>query len=149
MTMQPSVKVFRSTFIAFVQLGVILTGMRSVLAQDAKPAEPPKPKWESVASVDLTLTRGNSRSFLGTATINTQKTWETDEILLGASAGYGNSTTKNSAGQETTTENQDYLKGFAQFNHLFTDRFYGGLRVEGLHDNLSDINYRLTVSPLA
>jgi putative salt-induced outer membrane protein YdiY len=123
--------------------------MRSALAQDAKPTEPPKPKWESVASVDLTLTRGNSRSFLATATVNTQKKWETEEILLGGSAGYGNSTVKNSAGQETTSENQDYIKGFAQFNHLFTERFYGGLRVEGLHDNVADINYRLTVSPLA
>ena len=39
-------------------------------------ALPPTPsKWASVASLDLTLTRGNSRNFLATTTINsTRKT---------------------------------------------------------------------------
>jgi hypothetical protein len=41
------------------------------------------------------------------------------------------------------------VKGFGQYNHLFTERFYGGLRLEGLHDNIADINYRFTVSPMA
>lgn len=128
---------------------VALLAAHSSFAEDAKPTEPPKPKWESVASIDLTLTRGNSRSFLATATVNTQKKWATDEVLLGGSAGYGNATTRNSSGQDTSSETQDYLKGFGQFNHLFSDRFYGGLRLEGLHDNLADINYRFTASPLA
>jgi hypothetical protein len=121
-------------------------------AEDAqKPPEPPKKKlWESVASVDLTLTRGNSRSFLATASINTHRKWgDSDELLLGGAAGYGNSTVKDSTGQDVSNETQDYIKAFGQFNHLFTERFYGGLRVEGLHDNVADINYRITVSPLA
>jgi hypothetical protein len=130
-------------------LTALLLGVNSALAEDAKPAEPPKPQWESVASVDLTLTRGNSRTFLTTATFNTQKKWAMDEILLGAGAGYGNSTVKNSSGEESSSETQDYLRGFGQFNHLFTERFYSGLRLDGLHDNLADINYRFTVSPLA
>ena len=121
-----------------------------VLAEDAKPADaPPKKKtWESVAAADVTLTRGNSRSFLGTVSLNTRRKWDSDELLLGGAAGYGNSTTKNSSGQDVTSETQDYLKGFGQFNHLFTDRWYGGLRLEGLHDNTASINYRFTVSPL-
>jgi putative salt-induced outer membrane protein YdiY len=130
----------------------ILVGLAgTILAEDAaKAPEPPKPKlWESVASVDLTLTRGNSRSFLATATLNTKRKWESDELLLGGSAGYGNATTKDATGQQVSSETQDYLKGFGQFNHLFTERFYSGLRVEGLHDNVAGINYRLTVSPLA
>jgi putative salt-induced outer membrane protein YdiY len=119
-------------------------------AQDAKkPEEPKKKLWDSVASVDLALTRGNSRSFLATVSLNTQRKWEADELLFGGAAGYGNSTVKDSTGAETTSETQDYLKGFGQFNHLFTERFYSGLRVEGLHDNVAGINYRLTVSPLA
>jgi hypothetical protein len=121
----------------------------TVLADDAKTNAPPKKLWESVASVDLALTRGNSHSFLGTVTLNTTRKWESDELLLGAAAGYGNATTKDSAGQNVTAETQDYLKGFGQFNHLFSERFYGGLRIEGLHDNLADINYRFTVSPIA
>lgn len=135
--------------LAAIELTTLLTPANPALAEDAKPTEPPKPKWESMASVDLTLTRGNSRSFLATTTLNTQKKWAMDEILLGGSAGYGNSTVKNSSGQESTAETQDYLRGFGQFNHLFSDRFYSGLRLEGLHDNVADINYRFTVSPLA
>jgi uncharacterized protein DUF481 len=122
---------------------------RIAQADDAKPAEPPEKLWESVASADLTLTRGNSRNFLGTITLNTKRKWESDELLLGAAGGYGKATTKNSSGQDVTSETEDFLKGFGQFNHLFTERFYVGLRVEGLHDNISDINYRFTVSPLA
>ncbi len=132
-----------------VQVVMLLPGSNALRAEDAKPAEPPKPKWESVASVDLTLTRGNSRSFLASTTINTQKKWAMDEVLLGGSAGYGNATTKSSSGVETTSETQDFLRGFGQYNHLFSERFYAGLRLEGLHDNVADINYRFTVSPLA
>lgn len=128
-----------------------LFGAGPLFAEDAqKPPEPPKKKlWESVASVDLTLTRGNSRSFLATATVNTQRKWEANELLLGGSAGYGNSTVKDATGLQATSETQDYIKAFGQFNHLFSERFYGGLRVEGLHDNVAGINYRITVSPLA
>jgi putative salt-induced outer membrane protein YdiY len=118
-------------------------------ADDAKDAKTPPPKWETIASADLALTRGNSRSFLGTVTINTHRKWESDEVLFGGAAGYGTSTTKNSSGQEVTAETQDYLRGSGQYNHLFTDRLYAGFRLEGLHDNIADINYRFTVSPLA
>jgi putative salt-induced outer membrane protein YdiY len=155
MHMKLPVKLAPVAIIARLQLALVLPGTHLALAQDAKPADakptdpPPKKKWESVASADLTLTRGNSRSFLATATLNTQRKWESEELLLGASAGYGNSSAKNSNGQEVTTENQDYLKGFAQFNHLFSDRFYAGLRLEALHDNVADLNYRFTVSPMA
>ena len=107
---------------------------------------PPKPHWDSVASADLTLTRGNSKSFLGTFGINSSKKWPENEVLLGGSAGYGETTTQPG---NTTTKTADFLRGFAQYNHLFTERFYAGLRVEGLHDDIADINYRFTVSPMA
>jgi putative salt-induced outer membrane protein YdiY len=153
--MKLSVKFAPRSITACLQLALVLPGISSALAEDAKPADakavepPPKKKWESIASADLTLTRGNSRSFLATVTVNTQRKWEAEELLLGAGAGYGNSSTKDSNGQQVTTENQDYLKGFGQFNHLFSDRFYGGVRLEGLHDNVADINYRITFSPMA
>lgn len=124
-------------------------GCSSAWADDAKPIDPPKPLWESVASADVALTRGNSRSFLGTVTLNAQRKWDADELLLGGTAGYGNSSVKNSSGQEVTSETQDYLRGFGQFNHLFTDRIYSGARLEGLHDNVAGINYRITASLFA
>ncbi len=109
---------------------------------------PPKSHWESVASADVALTRGNSRSFLATVSLDTKRKWTQDEMLLGGSAGYGDTTVKESTGQEITTKTQDYLKGYGQWNHLFTERLYGGLRLDGLHDDIADIQYRLTVSPL-
>lgn len=141
--------IIQSQLLASLLYPLFLAGPAPGLAEDQKPVEPPKPKWDSVASIDLTLTRGNSRTFLTTATFNTQKKWKMDEILLGGSAGYGNSTVKSSTGQEVSSETQDYVKGFGQFNHLFSERFYSGLRLEGLHDNLADINYRFTGSPMA
>jgi putative salt-induced outer membrane protein YdiY len=116
---------------------------------DATTNTPPKSHWESVASVDVTLTRGNSRSFLATTTLDTKGKWTADEALLGGAAGYGDTTTKDSNGQQVTTKTQDYLRGYAQWNHLFSERVYAGLRVDGLHDDIADIQYRFTLSPLA
>jgi hypothetical protein len=108
----------------------------------------PKPHWENVAAADLTLTRGNSDSFLATFSLNSARKSPENEILLGGAAGYGDNTTEVN-GVKTTTKTQDYLKGYGQWNHLFTERFYAGIRAEGLHDDIADINYRFTVSPLA
>ena len=137
---------------SFVLAAVSLVMLRPEIAGAQAAAvtnAPPKPHWESVASADATLTRGNSRTFLGTITINSTRKSASDEILLGGSAGYGESTIKQSNGTETTSETADFLKGFSQFNHLFSERLYAGLRLEAVHDNIADINYRLTVSPLA
>jgi hypothetical protein len=117
-------------------------------AADAKTPEPPKPHWESVAAAELTLTRGNSDNFLAAASINTTRKWAHEEILLGASGGYGENTTRPATGPSVTSETVNFVKGYAQYNHLFTERFYGGLRVDGLHDEIADITYRFTLSPL-
>jgi hypothetical protein len=127
----------------------LLSASAGLAADAAAPAEPPKQIWESTASLDLALTRGNSDSFLATATINAHRKWENDELLLGAAAGYGNNTTTDSTGQKVTSETVNYARAFGQFNYLFTERFYVGLRLEGLHDEIADINYRVTVSPMA
>ncbi|MBN2506581.1 MAG: DUF481 domain-containing protein [Verrucomicrobia bacterium] len=113
--------------------------------------EPEKPKgWESAAAAGFSMTKGNSDNFLATLTINTSRKWERDEVLLGAGAGYGeNKIVKHkdpSDGEKTKT--QDYLMGFGQWNHLFTERLYGGLRLDALHDSVAGIEYRFTLSPI-
>jgi hypothetical protein len=111
---------------------------------------PPPKHWEGVFSADATLARGNSRSFMGTVAVNAKGKYEPNEFLLSGAAGYGDSTTKDPVtGQDVTNKSQDYLKGSAQWNYLFTDRFYAGLKLDAFHDDLADINYRFTVSPLA
>src|SRR4030095_8346352 len=96
-------------------------------------APPPRKHWETVASAGVTLTRGNSKTFLATIGLNANRKWSRDEILLGASAGYGETETGTRAPDDNRTDvTQEYLKGFGQYNHLFNQRLYGGLRVEGL-----------------
>jgi len=114
-------------------------------AADAKKEEPKK--WEGVAAAGMTMTRGNSKTLLATASINATRKWEHDTLLFGANGGYGESTTKTGHHEDTSTTDQ-YLKGFGQLNHLFSERLYGGLRVAGDYDKVAGLNYRLTVSPL-
>src|SRR5882724_263351 len=131
--------------ISQLSLAVIFASTLTCLAAAPATNAPPPSKWESIAAVDLSLTRGNSSDFLGTLSLNTKRKWTSDELLLGAAAGYGETHPKD----KKETRNQDYLKGFGQWNHLFTERIYGGLRLDGLHDNIANVDYRITVSPLA
>jgi len=39
------------------------------------------------------------------------------------------------------------LHGFGQANHLFSEKFYGYLRVNALHDAIADLQYRITIGP--
>ncbi len=131
--------------LSIICFGLTVIAHVSSFAAGPEPVVPPAPKWESIAAADISLTRGNSSDFLGTFSLNTKKKWTSDEVLLGGAAGYGETHPKGK--DETTT--QDYLKGFGQWNHLFTERIYGGLRLEGLHDDIANVDYRFTVSPLA
>jgi putative salt-induced outer membrane protein len=118
-----------------------LIGLRSVIpALAADPAE--ASKWETSASAGLTITRGNSESTLANAGIKAETKWDQNELKLGADGLYGK--TKIDGVENKSAES---LVAYGQFNHLFSERFYGFLRVEGLHDAVADIKYRLTVSP--
>ncbi len=126
-----------STLATGICLATWLLSLSTTAAADAPP-EPPK-KWESVAALGLSLTRGNTDNLLFNASINTTRKWERDELLLGASGGYG---------ETSDVKTEDYVKGFGQWNHLFTERWYGGLRLDAMRDEIADVDYRFTVSPL-
>ena len=95
-------------------------------------------RWEKSASAGLSLTKGNSDTLLFTADILAARKWTQDELSLGASISYG---------ENNDVKNNEAMRAFAQWNHLFTERFYGYLRAEGLHDAVADIEYRVTLSP--
>jgi putative salt-induced outer membrane protein YdiY len=125
--------------------GLLLAGVTSVQGADTN-------KWESSAAAGVTLTKGNSDTFLGTLSLSAVRKAERDEVLLGASATYGTTeqeitlpTGVTIEEDETTTANAN---AFGQYNHLFTDRFYGGIRLDLLHDAVADVKYRATLSPL-
>ena len=127
---------------------ILLTLLIADLAARAADTAPRTNRWESVATASATLTRGNSRNFLGTAGIKTARKWKSDELLLGTEGGYGE-TTATVSGTNVTTKTSDYLKGGVQWNHLFSEKLYGGLRLNAEHDDIAHLNYRFTVSPLA
>jgi putative salt-induced outer membrane protein YdiY len=52
-----------------------------------------------------------------------------------------------SYGESDSVKNNETLHSVGQYNHLFGERFYGFLNLEGLHDGLADLQYRFTLSP--
>lgn len=128
---------------AFVGAAV-LSIQFSTFAEDAIPEakkDQKAPHWESSAAAGLTLTRGNSDTLSATATATTAKKWDSNELTFGADGTYGSSKIN---GVTSTTANQ--IHGFGQYNRLFTERLYGYARLDGLHDDIADIRYRMTLS---
>ena len=129
----------RGTLLGFTTGLLVSCGITSARAQAAAAPAPPPPEtlaWVTTAAAGVTLTRGNSDTFLATITLDTKRKWEKDEVLLGASGGYGNNS--NNDVETTTTE---FAQGYGQYNHLFSDRFYGGLRLDGQYDGIAGIEY--------
>jgi putative salt-induced outer membrane protein YdiY len=128
---------------------LVCAGYGIAVAQDsaAAKAPPPPPKtnhWETAAAASLTLTRGNSETFLVTLSLDTKRKWEMNELALGVSGGYGESTVNN-----VNTKNTEFVQGYGQYNRLFSDRFYAGLRLDGQYDGIAGVDYRFKVSPMA
>lgn len=101
-------------------------------------APPKSPPWDASASAGLTLTRGNSKTVLFTGALAADRKWDQNELAFGADGVYG---------ENNSVKNAEQLHGFGQYNRLFGERLFGYLRVEGLHDAIADIKYRITVSP--
>lgn len=125
--------------IAFSAMALCL-GAGSAAAQD-KPAE--KKGWETTAAAGLTLTRGNSDTFLGTLGLDTNRKWERDEAAFGITGGYGEAEVDGD-----NQKNTEYVRGFGQYNRLFTERLFGGIRLDGEYDGITGVDYRFRVSPL-
>jgi len=92
--------------------------------------------WESSLSAGLTLTRGNTSSSMMTADFITKKKTKVNEYTLGSAAAYG---------EQNSQETVNNYKAYGQWNHLFTERFYGYLRADGLHDSVASLDYRFNI----
>jgi len=130
-----------SLIIRIVVAGGLIAAMNRSQAQDPLPPPPPvppPPKWEASLALGFTLTKGNSDTVLGTINGQAQKKTPKHEIAFGADGAYG---------ENDSERNTAFIHGFFQYNYLFTDRFYGYARVDALHDDISDVYYRVTLSP--
>jgi putative salt-induced outer membrane protein len=94
--------------------------------------------WVSSISAGLTLTRGNSHTLLYSGAIATDKKTPDNEFTLGAAGTYGS---------QDSIQNVNNYSGFGQWNHLFTERFYGYARVDALRDIIADLDYRFNLGP--
>ena len=125
-------------------MGCATAPAQSVAAAAATPAPLPETKaWVTTAAASLALTRGNSENFLVTLSLDTKRKWEKQDVGLGISGGYGDSTVN-----DAYSKNTQFLQGYGQYNHLFTDRFYGGLRLDGQYDGIAGVDYRFRLTPL-
>jgi len=115
---------------------VLIAAVQTSTAQAPTPVT--QPAWDTSAALGLTVTRGNSDTLLFTGNILTGKKWDQNELAFGADATYG---------ENNSVKNAESLRGFGQYNRLFTERLYGYMRLEALHDSIADIEYRLTLSP--
>ncbi len=122
-----------ATPLSLLGLAGVATG---VLAQTSA-AEASKSTWKTTASVGAALTRGNSDTVTATATLNSERKWGQNEAFFGAAGTYGETDDVTTAASAT---------GFLQYNRLFSERLFGFVRVDALHDDVADIAYRLTFS---
>jgi putative salt-induced outer membrane protein YdiY len=103
-------------------------------------APPPKNPWETTGAVGFTLTKGNSDTLLLTLSLDTKRKWERNEVGFGVAGGYG---------ENDNVKNAEFVTAFGQYNRLITDRFYAGLRADFNYDGIANLDYRVTITPLA
>jgi putative salt-induced outer membrane protein YdiY len=94
--------------------------------------------WLSSAALGLSVAKGNTDNQLYTGNLLTSRRWDIHEADFGANGQYG---------ETGGTESVANARGFGQYNRLFTERFFGMFRAEGLYDGIADIEYRVTLSP--
>jgi len=131
------VKVVTVTNVVTVLVTNVVTVTNLVSAAPA-PASTAKYPWLSSVSAGLTLTRGNSSSTLFNADFVTKKKTPNNEYVLGADTAYG---------KQNSKETVNNYRAFAQWNHLFSERFFGYLHTDGLHDSIADLDYRFNLGP--
>jgi putative salt-induced outer membrane protein YdiY len=101
---------------------------------------PPPPKWDTTFTFGLTVTGGNTKTLLANVDLATQLKTPDNEYIYDVNGAYG---------ENDEVVNAESLDGSAQYNRLATERLYYGIKVEGYHDSIAGIDYRITASPLA
>jgi putative salt-induced outer membrane protein YdiY len=119
----------------------LLIACGSAWAQTNAPSS--APVWHGDTALGLSLARGNANTFLLSGSATADNKWEQNDLKLGADGQYG----FNNWGQTNQTQSTEAIHGFIDYKRLFTERFYGGARIDGFHDDIASIQYRLIVGP--
>lgn len=113
-------------------------GLAGWVALSAFAADGAAAKWESSASLGVSITRGNSETLAINPELRAQRKGASNEWLLRAMTAYAED-------DEGVTERNG--KAVSQYNRLFTDRDYGYLNGEIGYDQMANVNYRTLVGP--
>ena len=117
------------------RLRIVLVPLLAVLVLifcvPSRAAAPVTNRWDSSLAEGMTLTRGNSETFLSTLTFKAMRKATNSEVLVGATGSYGESTREvndttrggNPIKRDETTTTAANAAAYGQFNYLFTDGF--------------------------
>lgn len=119
---------------------VVVSG--AARAQSATPTNN-APVWHGDGAIGLSLARGNANTFLLAGSATAENVWDKNDLKLGADGQYG----LNDWGQTNQTQSTEAIHGFVDFKRLLTERFYASARMDGFHDDVASLQYRLVVGP--
>ena len=113
---------------------------RKFRAMVAVPGHDDVQEWTSSFDLGVSYTNGNSNTLLVTASFTIDKEFGVaNEFFANITYAYG-----EDEGATTTEE----VLATASWRRLFSEENYSGLRLDGRHDDLADINYRIGLSAL-
>jgi putative salt-induced outer membrane protein YdiY len=104
----------------------------------------PNNGWKSSVAVGVTVARGNTDTTQASISGSTMKKWLQNSLVFGADALYGETKPPGTPKEEESAET---LHGFSQYDRVFGANFYGYMRIDGFHDGIADIKYRVTLAP--
>ena len=102
---------------------------------------PPPPEWKGSISLNGLETSGNSETEQIGVLGNVAKRWPWDRLSFGIEYSYGRQRDP-STGEKHTTIN--YAMGTGKYDHFFTKQLYGYLSLKAEHDEVADLEVRLT-----
>ncbi len=105
----------------------------------AVPGHDDNQKWTSSFDLGASMTRGNTDTLFITASLTIDKDFGKNEFFGNATYAYG---------EDNSSVTEDTLLLTASLSRLITEDnlWYFGGRVDGLHDDLADIEFRYTLS---
>ena len=113
---------------------------RKFQAMVAVPGHDDQQEWTSSFDLGVSYTSGNSENLLVTASLTVDKEFgDNNEFFANITYAYGED-------DDTTTTDEILLT--ASWKKLFDPKNYAGIRLDGRHDSLADIDYRVGITPL-
>jgi len=94
--------------------------------------------WKRSASAGLTLTAGNTETAVASADLLFSGKNERSKLEAGVNAVYGTDS------GDTTAQT---FRAFSQYNRDINEDVYGYIRADALHDEIADVDFRLTLGP--